>query len=242
MIVKKEKKIEKPVKKADLKKIEIPDLEEMLKAGVHFGHKTSKQNSRMKQYIFTSRNNIHIIDLEQTRQKLREALEFIREIKNKKGKIIFVGTKVAARDIIKKTAEECDMFYVNERWIGGALTNFQTISNRLKHYRDLEKKKKEGELAKYTKKEQQEFGVELEKLKRRFGGVKEMTEMPAALFVADIEDNALAVKEAKLMGVPVAGLCDTNADPTAVDYCIPANDDAISSLELIFGAVAKALK
>jgi small subunit ribosomal protein S2 len=233
----KEKK-EKSVKKD----VEIPSLEEMLKAGVHFGHKTSKWNSQMKSYIFTSRNNVHIIDLEQTQQKLKEALQFIQSIKEKKGKIVFVGTKVAAKDIAQQTAKDCKMFYVTERWIGGTLTNFQTISDRLSHFRDLEKKKKSGELEKYTKKEQQEFGIELDKLERRFGGIKEMTELPAALFVVDVHDNVLAVKEAKAKGIPVVGLCDTNADPTSIDYSIPANDDAISSLQLIFSAINKALK
>lgn len=224
------------------KEVEIPSLEEMLKAGVHFGHRTSKWNSQMKSYIFTSRNNVHIIDLEQTQQKLKEALEFIQGIKEKKGKIVFVGTKVAAKDLVRQTARDCGMFYVADRWVGGTLTNFQTISNRLNHYRDLEKKKKSGELEKYTKKEQQDFNVELEKLERRFGGIKEMTELPSALFVVDVHDNALAVKEAKAKGIPVVGLCDTNADPESVDYCVPANDDAISSLQLIFGSIAKALK
>ncbi len=233
----KEKK-EKSVKKD----VEIPSLEEMLKAGVHFGHKTSKWNSQMKSYIFTSRNNVHIIDLEQTQQKLKEALQFIQSIKEKKGKIVFVGTKVAAKDIAQQTAKDSKMFYVTERWIGGTLTNFQTISDRLSHFRDLEKKKKSGELEKYTKKEQQEFGIELDKLERRFGGIKEMTELPAALFVVDVHDNVLAVKEAKAKGIPVVGLCDTNADPTSIDYSIPANDDAISSLQLIFSAINKALK
>ncbi|MFC1700777.1 30S ribosomal protein S2 [Patescibacteria group bacterium] len=228
-------------KEKNIENIEVPSLEEMLKAGVHFGHKTSKWNSKMKSYIFTSRNNIHIIDLEQTQQRLKKALKFLQEIKENKGKIVFVGTKVAAKDIICKTAKESNMHYVTERWIGGTLTNFQAISNRLKYFRDLENKKKTGELDKYTKKEQHDFSVELEKLEQRFGGIKEMVSLPSALFVIDIYNDALAVKEARAKNIPVIGLCDTNADPNSVDYSIPANDDAISSLELILGSVSKIL-
>lgn len=222
--------------------LEIPSLEEMLQAGVHFGHKTSKWNSKMKSYIFTSRNSVHIIDLEKTQESLERALEFLKSVKDKNQKIIFVGTKIAAQDLTRQAAQECKMLYVTERWIGGTLTNFQTISERLKHFKDLEKKKASGELEKYTKKEQHDFDVEMRKLERRFGGIKEMTELPSALFVTDVYDNAAAVKEAKNMGIPVVGLCDTNADPTSVDYSIPANNNAISSLKLILETVTKTLK
>lgn len=233
----------KTIKKSkSVKGVKVPGLEDMLQAGVHFGHKTSKWNSKMKSYIFTSRNNIHIIDLEQTQQKLQEALEFIRDIKDKKGKIIFVGTKVAARDITRRIAEDCKMFYVTERWIGGTLTNFQSISERLKYFRDLEAKKKSGELSKYTKKEQHDFDVELEKLQRHFGGIKEMTDMPRALFVVDVHSDIAAVKEARVKNIPVIALCDTNADPSLIDYFIPANDDAISSLEIILESIGNTLK
>jgi len=242
----KDKKIVKNTKKKIIKKINlekiIPSLEEMLKAGVHFGHLSSKWNAKMKEYIHTTRNKVHIIDLEKTEKKLKNALEFINEIKEKKGIIVFVGTKVAAKDITKQTAEEVGMPYVIERWIGGTLTNFKVISKRLKHIQDLESKEKEGELKKYTKKEQQEFNIEIQKLNRHFGGIKEMTKLPDALFIIDTSKEKLAIKEAKMKNIPVIGLCDTNSDPTTVDYPIPVNDDAISSLKLILGAVVKVLK
>jgi len=242
----KDKKIVKDTKKGVVKKINlekiIPSLEEMLKAGVHFGHRSSKWNAKMKEYIHTTRNKVHIIDLEKTEKKLKNALEFINEIKEKKGIIVFVGTKVAAKDITKQIAEEVGMPYVIERWIGGTLTNFKVISKRLEHIRDLESKEKEGELKKYTKKEQHEFNVEIQKLNRYFGGIKEITKLPDALFVIDASKEKLAIKEAKMKNIPVVGLCDTNSDPTTVDYPIPVNDDAISSLKLILGAVVKVLK
>jgi len=240
----KDKKIaksEKKNKKVNLDKI-IPSLEEMLKAGVHFGHRTSKWNAKMESYIFTSRNNVHILDLEKTEEKLREALEFLQEIKEKKGTVIFVGTKVAAKEITQETAQKVKMPYINERWIGGTLTNFKIISKRLEHIRDLEKKQKDGELKKYTKKEQHDFNIEIQKLNQQFGGIKEITKLPEALLIVDVYKEKLAVKEAKTKGIPVVGLCDTNADPTDINYPIPINDDAISSLKLILGTIAKVLK
>ncbi len=230
----------KKISQAKLDKI-TPSLEEMLKAGVHFGHRTSKWNAKMKEYIHTTRNNVHIIDLEKTEEKLRKALKFIYQIKEKKGKIVFVGTKVAAKEITKETAEETKMFYVIERWIGGTLTNFKVISKRLEHIRDLEEKQKTGELKKYTKKEQHDFNIEIQKLNRQFGGIKEMTKLPEALFIIDTHKEKLAVKEARMKGIPIIGLCDTNADPTIIDYPIPTNDDAISSLKLILKTITKVL-
>lgn len=234
------KKTKKPrVKKV---KIKLPSLEEMLKAGVHFGHRTSKWNSKMKPYIFTTRNNVHIIDLEKTQEKLAETLKFIQKIKEKKGILLFVGTKVAAKEITSQIAKKCRMPYVNERWLGGTLTNFGIISKRLEYFRDLEEKKKKGELKKYTKKEQHQFGVELQKLERQFGGIKKMIKLPEGLLVIDVQKEKLAVKEARMKNIPVIGLCDTNADPSIIDYPIPANDDAITSLKLILGIIVKVLK
>jgi len=223
-------------------RIKVPSPEEMLKAGVHFGHRTSKWHPKMKPYIFTVRNNVHIIDLEKTAEKLEEALGFLQEIKQKKGVVLFVGTRVNAKKITEEAAQECKMPYVNQRWLGGTLTNFKIISKRLEYFRDLEKKKKTGELKKYTKKEQHEFEIELRKLNERFGGIKEMTKYPDALFVLDIQEDGLAVKEAKMKGIPVVALCDTNTDPSSVDYPIPSNDDASSALKLMVGAVVKVLK
>lgn len=237
---KKEKTIKK-ISQTALDKI-VPSLEEMLKAGVHFGHRTSKWNAKMEPYIFTTRNNVHILDLEKTGEKLKKALEFLYQVKQKKGIVILVGTKIAARDITQEMAQEIKMPYVNERWIGGTLTNFNVISKRLEHIRDLEKKQKDGELKKYTKKEQHDFNIEIQKLNRQFGGIKEITKIPEALLVIDVHKEKLAVKEAGMKNIPIVGLCDTNADPTLVDYPIPVNDDAISSLKLILGAITKVLK
>ncbi|MFH0906795.1 MAG: 30S ribosomal protein S2 [bacterium] len=252
---KKDKQIEKPIntdkkadKKADKKSVSnniekiLPSPEQMLKAGVHFGHQKSKWNSKMKPYIFTSRNNVHIIDLEKTHKKFKKALEFLYKIKEKKGTIIFIGTKIAAKEIIKNSAEECKMPYVNERWIGGTLTNFASISKRLEHFRELEEKKAKGELKKYTKKEQHEFDIELQKLNQRFGGIKNIVKLPDALFIVDTNKEKSAVKEAIMKNIPIIGLCDTNADPSIIDYPIPSNDDAISSLKLIFEAIISVLK
>lgn len=220
----------------------VPGLEEMLKAGVHFGHRTSKWNAKMEPYIFTIRNNVHIIDLERTQEKLKDLLKFLAELKKDNKIILFVGTKVAVKEITKQSAVECKMPYVTERWIGGTLTNFESISERLKHFRDLEDKKKTGELAKYTKKEQHDFGVELQKLERQFGGIKKMTKLPDVLFVIDVHKEGLAVKEARTKKIPIIGICDTNADPTKINHPVPANDDAISSLKLILGTIVSALK
>ena len=236
--------VEKKVVKVTDKMVKsaLPSLEDMLGAGVHFGHRASKWNPKMKPYIFTTRSNVHIIDLEKTAAKFEKALEFLRQIKKQNGTIIFVGTKIAAKDIVKKTAEECAMPFVTERWIGGTLTNFKVISKRLKHYRDLENDQKTGELKKYTKKEQHDFGVQLQRLDLQFGGIKNLTKMPDALLIIDTHKEQLALKEARAKGILTVGLCDTDADPTLVDYPIPANDDAISSLKLILGAIEKVLK
>ncbi|MFH1388257.1 MAG: 30S ribosomal protein S2 [Patescibacteria group bacterium] len=230
------------VKKIKDVKIEMPSLEEMLKQGVHFGHRTSKWNPKMEQYIFTTRNNVHIIDLEQTYDKFKQALNFIQDIKKKNGTIIFVGTKIAVKEITKKIAEESKAFHITERWIGGTLTNFPIISERLKYFRELEEKKKTGGLKKYVKKEQHEFDVELQKLERRFGGIKNMTKLPDALLVVDAYKEKLAIKEARMKNIPIIGLCDTNANPTIIDYPVPMNDDSISSLTLILETIAKVLK
>ena len=223
-------------------RIEMPLPEEMLKAGVHFGHRASKWNPKMESYIFMTRNNVHIIDLEKTNEKLEEALRFLQKIKEEKGIVLFVGTKISAKKIIEEAAKECGMPYVNERWLGGTLTNFSVLAKRLEYLKELEKKKETGELEKYTKKERHEIDIELRKLNQKFGGIKEMTKLPDALFISDIREDSLAAKEAKRKDIPTVGLCDTNTDPSTVDYPIPANDDASSSLRLMVGAVVGVLK
>ena len=239
---KSKKKKKETVKKKTTKEIKLPSLEEMADAGVHFGHRTSRWNPKMEPYIFGVRNNVHIIDLEKTYEKLKEAVEFLKKMKKQKKTVLFVGTRVNAKEITKEMATKCNMPYVNERWLGGTITNFDEISKRLEYFRDLEKKMKSGELDKYTKKERHEFNVELLRLEEKFGGIKNMTKLPDALIVLNVKHDALAVKEAKRKGIPVVGLCDTNADPTSVDYPIPCNDDASSSLKLIVGVLVEALK
>ncbi len=241
-MIKEEKNKEKKIKPSAKISSAVPSLEEMLKAGVHFGHKKSRSNPKMKPYIFAVRDSVHVIDLEKTLEKLKEALKFLEKIKKEEGKILFIGTKVVAKDIVKEVAQDCKMPYVTERWLGGTLSNFDVIAKRLEHFRDLEKQKKTGELKKYTKKEQHEFNVELSKLERRFGGIKNLTKLPDALFIVDIANEKLAVKESKIKEIPSIGLCDSNGDPGTVDFPIPANDDAISSLKLILESVAKILK
>lgn len=224
------------------KKVELPDLEKMLKAGIHFGHRPSKWHPKMEPYIFSVRNNVHIIDLEKTQEKLVVAIKQLKKIMDKKGVILFVGTKPTAKEIIQETAESIKMPYITERWLGGTLTNFSNISKRLEYFRNLEKKKALGELAKYTKKERLQFDKELNKLNRRFGGIKDMTILPDILFVVDAKQEVTAIKEAKTKKIPIVCICDTNTDPTGIDYIIPANDDASSSLKLIFNTVIKTIK
>lgn len=213
----------------------------MLKAGVHFGHGKSKWHPKMAPYIFGVRNNIHVIDLEKTIEKMDEALSFMAEIVKKDGKILFVGNKKQAVKIVEDAAKKCEMPYVANRWIGGTFTNFKEISGRVNHLLDLEKRKASGDLKKYTKKEQLDFDKEIEKLNRLFGGIKEMNKLPEAIFVIDAKEEKIALAEAKNMKIPVIALCDTNFNPDAIEYAIPANDDAVSSISMLVDEVVKAI-
>lgn len=215
---------------------------EMLKAGVHFGHRKTKKHPKMDPYIFGFRNSVNVIDLEKTSKKLEEALEFLKKIVSEGGVALFVGTKVPARAIIKEEAEKCGMPYVIDRWFGGTLTNFEIILKRIDYLKDLEAKKRSGELKKYTKKEQMDFDLEMKKLNEKFGGIKEMKTLPQVLFVLDTREDNLAVREAKRKNIPVVALTDTNSDPTSVDYPIPSNDDAISALKLMVGIIGEAIR
>lgn len=214
----------------------------MLKAGVHFGHQKSKWHPKMAPYIFGVRNNIHIIDLEKTIAKLEEALVFVKDVVGKEGIVLFVGTKKQAAKIVEDVAKKTEMPYVSNRWIGGTFTNFKEISKRVNHLLDLEKKQDSGELKKYTKKEQLGFTKEIEKLNKLFGGIKKMKKLPNAIFVIDAKEEKSAVKEAKESKVPVIALCDTNYNPSEIDYPIPANDDAVSSIAIMAETVADAIK
>jgi len=223
--------------KQKLSKKEEALIEKMAEAGVHFGHNKSRKNPKMNTYILATRNNIHIIDLTYTLKKLDKALKFIKEIVRKGGIVLFVGTQPQAKKITKEAAEECHMPYVVERWLGGILTNFKTIRQRVEYLLDLEKKKKSGELKKYTKKEQLLFDQEMEKLNRNFGGIKKLDKLPEALFVLGIKHNSAAIKEAIRKKIPIVSLVDTDSDPTLVDYPIPSNDEAVSVLEFMLEQV-----
>lgn len=217
-------------------------IAEMAKAGVSFGHRASKWNPKMKPYLSGEKNGVHVIDLEQTHDKFLDALNFIADL-TKDGKIIiFIGTRTHARKVTENAAKEIGMPYVIERWIGGTFTNFPIISKRIEYFRDLEKKMAGGEMDKYTKKERHLFMKELQFLNRKWGGVKDLIKLPEAIFVVDAVHDKLAIKEAKEKGVKVIALCDSNADPAAIDYIIPANDDAISSLNYIFSKIIEVVK
>jgi len=217
------------------------NMETMIKKGVHFGHQKSRRNPKMDEYIFGTRKGINLIDLQTTEEKLKEALEFIKKVRSEGKEILFVGTKKQIKEIVKEAAIFCNMPFVTERWLGGTFTNFKIIRGRGKYLKDLKETIDRGEAKKYTKFEQMKMQEELDKLEVKMGGIKDMKELPGAVFVTDIKENDLAIKEAKKSGVPVIALSDTNVDPTIVDYPIPANDDAISSVRLMLSYICKAI-
>jgi len=216
--------------------------EEMAQAGLHFGHKSSKIHPKMKPYLYGVRNGVHIIDLEKTAEKLKEALSFMKEAVADGKIILIVGTKIQAKALVKQTAEECGLPYITERWLGGTLTNFETIKKRIDYFKDLERKKKEGGLENYTKKERIKFDEELKNLEIKFGGIKILDKVPDIVFVLDMQKDDLAIKEAKAKDVKVVALADTNVDPTLADYPIPANDDAMLSAKYILEKVKEVIK
>lgn len=220
----------------------IPSLTEMLKAGVHFGHRTSRWHPNMGPYIFGDRGGVHILNLELTQKKLEEAGEFLRKLGMEGGTLLFIGTKRQAQEIVKQKAQECGMPYVVLRWVGGMLTNFSTVRNRVGYFIDLIKKQESGELKKYTKKEQSEFGKEIESLRRKFEGLVNLTKMPDAIFIVDIKQEKTALTEAKKRNIPVIAVCDTNVNPEDIDFVIPANDDALKSVEMMVDFVAESFK
>lgn len=213
----------------------------MLKSGVHFGHQQSKRNPKMKPYIFTAKSGFHIIDLEQTQVKLAQALEFVKTIVANGGTILFLGTKRQAQGIVKKYAQQCGMPFITERWLGGTFTNFGEVSRVIKRLTQLKKDKAEGNLGKYTKKEQLDFTREIDKLEAMVGGIESLSKIPDAIFVVDIKKDKTAVAEAQKRNIPIVALCDTNVNPDKITYPIPANDDAIKSIELITSLVAQAV-
>ncbi len=217
------------------------NLEDLFKSGVHFGHHKSRKNPKMDEYIFTTRKGICIIDLEKTSEKLEEALNFLREVRKSGKPILFVGTKKQVKDIIKSAARRVAMPYVNSRWLGGTFTNFKVIRARAKYLKDTQAAIKRGDYDKYTKYERSKLMEEINKLEEKMGGIKDMTELPGAIVVVDTRENALAVKEANKVGIPIVGIVDSNSDPSLVDYPIPGNDDAVSSVRMILAHVCKAL-
>ncbi len=225
----------------DLSKFEL-SLEEMMKAGVHFGHQKARRNPKMDEYIFTTRKGINIIDLQKTQEKIKEALDFIQAVKKSGKNILFVGTKIQAKDLVRELATATGMPFVSERWLGGTFTNFKVIRGRTRYLVDGEAMLERGEFKKYTKFEQMKKIEELEKMEKRMGGIKNMNDLPGAVFAISVKEDNLAITEARKMGIPVIAIADTNVDPSCVDFPIPANDDAISSLKLILSYVYKAVQ
>jgi len=216
------------------------NMRELLKAGAHFGHQTRYWNPKMSKFIFGARNKIHIINLEQTVPAMEEALNVIQKLAENKNKILFVGTKRSAAKIIKEEALRAGQPYVNHRWLGGMLTNYKTIRQSIRRYRDLEGQSKDGTFDKLTKKEALDRTREMDRLERSIGGIKDMGGLPDALFVIDVDHERIAIKEANKLGIPVIGVVDTNSDPDGVDYVIPGNDDAIRAIQIYVQSAADA--
>ncbi|MBO5071881.1 MAG: 30S ribosomal protein S2 [Eubacterium sp.] len=219
----------------------VISMKQLLEAGVHFGHQTRRWNPKMAEYIYTERNGIYIIDLQKSVGKVDEAYNVIKEIAADGGRILFVGTKKQAQDSIKAEAERCGMFYVNERWLGGMLTNFDTIKTRIKRLKAIEKMSEDGTFDVLPKKEVINLKKEWAKLERNLGGIKEMKEIPDAIFVVDPKKERICIQEAHILGIPLTGIVDTNCDPEELDYVIPGNDDAIRAVKLIVSKMADAV-
>ena len=222
----------------------VISMKQLLEAGVHFGHQTRRWNPKMAPYIFTERNGIYIVDLQKTVRKFEEAYNYVRGIAGEKKTLLFVGTKKQAQESVREEAARCGMFFVNQRWLGGMLTNFKTIKQSVKRLKDLEAMSEDGTLdRKFNKKEALGLRREMEKLDRSLGGIKQMNGLPDALFIIDVGYEDIAVAEARKLGIPVIGVVDTNNDPAGVDYVIPGNDDAIRAVQLyVQGAAAAVLE
>ena len=219
----------------------VISMKQLLEAGVHFGHQTRRWNPKMAQYIFTERNGIYIIDLQKTVRKIDEAYMFVRDIALEGKSILFVGTKKQAQESIEAEAKRCGMYFVNNRWLGGTLTNFRTIQTRIKKLNEIDKMEKDGQFDVLPKKEVIKLCAEREKLLKNLGGIREMKKLPGALFVVDPRKERIAVQEARILGIPIVAIVDTNCDPDEIDYVIPGNDDAIRAVKLIAGKLADAV-
>lgn len=219
----------------------VISMKQLLEAGVHFGHQTRRWNPKMAPYIFTDRNGIYIIDLQKTVKKVEECYDFVKQLSAEGGTVLFVGTKKQAQEAVKEEAERCGMFYVNQRWLGGMLTNFQTIRHRIDRLHELERMEEDGTFEVLPKKEVAQLLHEKEKLDKFLGGIKNMRRLPGALFVIDPRKERIAVAEARKLGIPIVAIVDTNCDPDEVDYVIPGNDDAIRAVKLLTNKMADAV-
>ena len=219
----------------------VVSMKQLLEAGVHFGHQTRRWNPKMAPYIFTERNGIHIIDLQKSVGKVDEAYKAIFEIAEQGGTVLFVGTKKQAQDAVKEEALRCGMYYVNERWLGGMLTNFSTIQSRIQRMKDIERMQADGTFEVLPKKEVAGLKKELDKLQRNIGGIRDMKRIPDAIFVVDPKKEHICIQEAHALGITLVGICDTNCDPEELDYIIPGNDDAIRAVKLLVGKMADAV-
>jgi len=220
----------------------LPTVEEMLKAGMHFGHRTSKWHPKMEPFIFTSRNGVHVIDLSKTKKYLKSALEYLEKAASEDKVILLVGTKTQVKDPLKKLAIEIGVPYVNEGWLGGAVTNFNVIKKAIKKYKTLMEEKEDGRLDRYTKKERISIDKEISRLEKKVGGLVSLTKTPDVIFIWDVKEEDTALTEAKKKDIPVVAVCDTNVNPKDVDYIIPANDDATKTIKLILNLIGEAIK
>jgi small subunit ribosomal protein S2 len=219
----------------------IISMKQLLEAGVHFGHQTRRWNPKMKTYIFTERNGIYIIDLQKTVKKAEEAYLFVRDVATAGGTVLFVGTKKQARESIEQEAKRCNMYYVNNRWLGGMLTNFKTIRQSISRLNRIYQMEKSGEFDALPKKEVIKLVLERDKLEKNLGGIKDMRSLPQAIFIVDPRKEHIAIREGRALGIPIVGICDTNCDPDELDYVIPGNDDAIRAVKLIASKMADAV-
>ncbi len=220
----------------------ILNVEHMQNAGLHFGHKVSKLHPKMKSYVAGIKNNVHIIDLEKTSKEFERALQFISNMVSDSKTMLFVGTKIQVKELVKGVAQSCRMPYVTERWLGGTFTNFETIAKRVQYFKELETKKATGGLEKYTKKERSLFDKELEILRKKFEGITNLAKLPDAVLILDVKKDIACAKEARKKGIKIVGVVDTNIDPGLVDYPIPANDDAISSIKYILEKISETIQ
>jgi small subunit ribosomal protein S2 len=232
---------ERRIKREDLFLANVISMKALLEAGVHFGHQTRRWNPKMRPFIFAERNGIHIIDLQQTVSRLNDAYRFVEQLAASGGTLLFVGTKKQAQEAVAEEAKRCGMYYVNQRWLGGMLTNFQTIQSRIRYLRDLEARRERGDFDRLPKKEAQRLLDDITRLERTLGGIKDMRRLPNALFIIDTHKERTAVLEARRLEIPIIALADTNSDPDEIDYPIPANDDAIRAVRLLCSRIADAV-